>query len=184
MILKPGDIFCVTYDPAADEEGPSLLQTVLSLGIRGVECFNDVDGQAKLTHCGMIISPAGKTFEALWRYRNQNIYEAYGGQPILIGRHCDMNERKFAAAHREIVKQYGGEWYPAWKLPLFALVPRLIKYLPGKPVCSELVLKEWVLAGCEGIDHWRGAMPSYVADIIRNWRYVKIVYEGIMPRNK
>ncbi len=180
MILKPGDLFCVTYETDRDDD-PSFLQSVLSFGIRGIECFNDVDGKAQMTHVGIVVSPGGKTFEALWTYRNQNLYRAYAGQPILIGRHRDMNERRFAGAHREIVRKYGGKQYPAWKLPLFALAPRIIKYLPGKPVCSELGLQEWMLAGCQGIDHWRGATPSYVAEVIRHWRHVQVVYDGLMP---
>jgi len=182
MILKPGDIFCVTYDPAKDEEGPSLLQTVLSFGIQGIETFNDIDGKAQMTHCGMIVSPVGKTFEALWTYRSQNIYQAYGGQPILIGRHRKMSQAKAHMACYYANERFGGEKYPAWKLPLFAIAPRLIKYLPGKPVCSELVF--WSLCRVGLIDHWKGVTPSYVADAIRRWREFQVVYEGIMPRNK
>ncbi len=177
--LRPGDIVCTTYSIDRDPNGPNWLQWILSMGIRWVQCFNDVDGKARLTHSFVITTDAGDTFEALWRYREQNIYDAYAGQEVLIGRHKGMTREKFYAAHLSIAKKYYGLRYPAWKLPLFFLMPRLLKWLPGKPVCSEKTFRYPYHAGL--VDHWRGVTPSYVADAIRRWRDFEVVYQGIMP---
>lgn len=177
--LRSGDIVCTTYSIESDKDGPNWLQWLLAFGIRQVESFNDVDGQARYTHTFAITSKRGTTFEALWRYEHQNIYEAYVGQPVLIGRHREMTEAKAQLMHQTMVREFKGRRYPAWKLPLFLVTHRFMKYLPGKPVCSELVF--WGLSQVGLINHWRGVTPSYVEDAIRRWRSFEIVYEGIMP---
>jgi len=176
MILKPGDIVCTTYSMEHDPDGPDLAQQVLSLGIRTGQCINDVDGMAIYTHTFIITDESGRTFETLWTYRSQRIGRAYAGQQVLIGRHKNMAIEKFYIAHEALHKKYAGRRYPAWKIPLFLLAPRLIKYLPGKPVCSELTFR--YLYRCGLVDHWRGVTPSYVADAIRRWRDFEIIYEG------
>jgi hypothetical protein len=178
-ILCPGDIVCTTYSRELEPESPSWFQSALAFGIRQAESFNDVDGQAKYTHTFIITSSAGKTFEALWTYRHQNIFSAYAGQPVLIGRHKQMTQAKAMMMHYRMQEKFGGHRYPAWRLPLFALMPRLLKYLPGKPVCSELAF--WALCKVGLIDHWKGVTPSYVADAISRWKRFQKVYEGIMP---
>lgn len=180
--LQPGDIVCTTYWPGQDPDGPSWGQYLLSLGIRSAECFNDVDGQAQLTHSFFIVKDNGTTFEALWKYRRQNIYEAYAGQEVLIGRHKELTRTKFLTAYYDIVRKYEGQRYPAWKFPLFLLAPRVLKWMPGKPVCSELTFL--MLYKAELVDHWRGVAPSYVADAIRRWRDFEIIYQGVMPEKK
>jgi hypothetical protein len=176
--LRPGDIVCTTYS-VDDQDKPTLPQLIFSCGIRWVQCFNDVDGQARLTHSFIITNKNGTTFEALWRYRGQNIFKAYAGREVLIGRHKQMTWDKFFPAFQYQAAMYYGHRYPAWKLPLFFIAPRLIKYLPGKPVCSEFSFQNWFLAGI--MDHWRGVTPSYVADAIRRWRDIEIIYEGFVP---
>jgi hypothetical protein len=116
------------------------------------------------------------TFEALWTYKNQNLYERYSGQQILVGRPKDLNKSDFYLAYYYLYKKYAGRRYPALKLPLFLLCPRLVKYLPSKPVCSELTAKMLCKTGI--MDHCNGVTPSYIADMIRNWGAFDIIYEG------
>jgi hypothetical protein len=176
--LMPGDIVCTTY-AASDDDRPSFFQLLLSCGIRWAQCFNDVDGSAMLTHSFMATHKNGTTWEALWLYRGQSIFDAYAGRQVLIGRHKKMTKDKFHEAFRQQAGTYYGLRYPAWKIPMFFIAPRLIKYLPGKPVCSELVFQFLYLAGL--VDHWRGVTPSYVSDAIRRWRDFEVVYDGVMP---
>jgi hypothetical protein len=172
-MIQAGDVVCTTY--SMDSENPNLLQWLLSLGIRQVQCFNDIDGKAFYTHTFFMVDHC-TTFEALWTYKNQNLYERYAGQQILIGRPKELKKSDFYLAYYYLYRKYNGQRYPALKLPLFLLCPRLLKYLPGKPVCSEKVLKMLYLTKIT--DHWRGGTPSYVADMIRNWRSFDIIYEG------
>jgi len=181
--LKPGDIVCTTYSQELEPEKPSWFQSALSFGIRQAEAFHDVDGKAKYTHSFTITSESGRTFEALWTYRHQDIFSAYRGQPVLIGRHKKMTSVKASMMHYMMVDRFGGEWYPAWKLPLFGLMPWMLRMLPAsKPVCSELVF--WGLKKVELMDHWKSVTPSYVADAIRRWKSFEKVYEGIMPNKE
>jgi len=180
--LMPGDVVCTTYSREIEPDNPSWFQTALSFGIRQAEAFQDVDGKAQYTHSFTVVSEAGRTFEALWTYKHQDIYQAYGGYPVLVGRHKKMTRAKAQMIHSRMEKKFAGRWYPVWKLPLFGLAPWLLKYLPAKPVCSELVF--WGLNKVGLVDHWKGVMPSYVADAIRRWRDFQVVYEGIMPENK
>jgi hypothetical protein len=172
-MIQTGDIVCTTY--SIDPENPNWLQWLLSFGIRQVQCFNDVDGKAFYTHTFFMVDST-TTFEALWTYKNQNLYERYSGQQILVGRPKDLNKSDFYLAYYYLYKKYAGRRYPALKLPLFLLCPRLVKYLPSKPVCSELTAKMLCKTGI--MDHCNGVTPSYIADMIRNWGAFDIIYEG------
>jgi hypothetical protein len=172
-MIQAGDIVCTTY--SMDSENPNVLQWLLSLGIRQVQCFNDIDGKAFYTHTFFMVDHC-TTFEALWTYKNQNLYERYSGQQILVGRPKDLNKSDFYLAYYYLYKKYAGRRYPALKLPLFLLCPRLVKYLPSKPVCSELTAKMLCKTGI--MDHCNGVTPSYIADMIRNWGAFDIIYEG------
>lgn len=182
IALLPGDIVCVTYSMDLDPDGKNYLQAALTYGIRKTQCFNDVDGKAHFTHTFFITDVAGTTFEALWKYRKQNLYKAYAGQEVLIGRHHKMTRLAFYTAYSKLHSAYNGKNYPALKLPAFLFFPRLLKYIPGKPVCSELTGKLLYDTGC--IDHWRGITPSYIADMIRRWKDFSTVYNGILPIKK
>jgi hypothetical protein len=172
-MIQAGDIVCTTY--SIDPENPNWLQWLLSFGIRQVQCFNDPDGKAFYTHTFFMVDST-TTFEALWTYKNQNLYERYSGQQILVGRPKDLNKSDFYLAYYYLYKKYAGRRYPALKLPLFLLCPRLVKYLPSKPVCSELTAKMLCKTGI--MDHCNGVTPSYIADMIRNWGAFDIIYEG------
>jgi hypothetical protein len=175
--VRPGDLFCVTYDPKEDVRF-GLFQRILAWGIRNAERMNDYDGKAKYTHVGIITDERGSTFEALWRYRDETLFETYRGCEVLIGRHEDMTLERFELSMAGLRRDYAGKLYPAWKFPLFLFAPRVLKWMPGKPVCSEIGAKLWHDAACRHVDHWRGLTPSYVADMIRRWRCIQKVFEG------
>lgn len=178
--LQPLDVVCTTYIAENDPDGPNYLQSIFSCGIRWTQCVNDVDGKAHYTHTFMITDKKATTFEALWTYKQQNLFDAYNGQEMLIGRCNSISNSKKLYALYSIREQYEGLRYPGLKLPLFLFAPRLLKYIPGRPVCSELTMKALYEAGV--VNHWRGVTPSYVADMIRRWKIFDIVYEGFLSK--
>jgi hypothetical protein len=180
MKIFPGDVFCVTYDK--DDPIPSTkFEKFSAFCIRNAEIIIDYDGHAVYTHTGIITNSYGDTFEALNIYRGRNIYRDLGGRKVIIGRHKDMTPQKFHDYFPFFYRQYAGRYYPAWKLPLFLLFPRILKWLPGDPVCSELASKLLYEMHCKYIDHWRGLTPSYIADMIRRWSCFEKVNEGRIP---
>lgn len=174
--LQAGDIVCSTISQDAEPDYIPWTQRFFSLGIRQAQSFNDVDGKAKYTHSFIITNQRGRTFEALWTYKHQNIFSAYKGMEVLIGRHRQMTYLKAVLMHHEMKENFEGRTYPAWKLPLFLLSPRLMKYLPSKPVCSELCF--WGLQQVCLAKFWKGVTPSFIEDAIRRWRDFQIIYEG------
>ena len=179
--LQNGDIVCVTYRMADDPDENKYFQALLSYGIRKTQCFNDVDGKATFTHTFIIVdAKKATTFEALWTYKHQRMFDVYAGQEVIIGRNKNLDPKKFRTAYNELSKKYTGKRYPVWKFPVFLFTPRLLKYLPGKPVCSEHALLHWYEAGA--INHWKGVTPSYVADMIRRWETVEQIYQGRLPK--
>lgn len=165
--LRVGDIFC-TSNPMW-----------LGRAIRFIERTNDIDGEATYSHAGVIMDYRGKTFEALWTNKKQDLFQAYAGKQILIGRHERMNA---SAAEKgwDNVKDLEGNWYAGHRLFLH-LIPPLAKWLAmGKwAVCSELTAKYLVGAGL--LNFWPGVNPDYLADMIRRWKEWHIVYEGPLP---
>ena len=162
--LRMLDIFCVS---TPDGVGSA---------IRLAERYGEVDNRAFHTHTGLIVNETGRTIEALHRYAYNHLNE-YSGQHIIIGRHRRM-KRDMALSGIAKLQKYIGKRYPYSRLPLIGLFPRLSKYLYwGKPVCSELSLLGWHEAGVIGF--WKGVTPAYVADMIRLWRSIEIIYDNI-----
>jgi hypothetical protein len=178
MEIKPGDI-AVTTRAISLEDGPSALQSVFTWATRLVQGFNEVDCYAYYTHALTFLDSQGSTFEALWHYRSQNFFQAYASQDVMIGRPLTLDKTRFNVAVYQIRQELTGRRYPALRIPLFFLTPRLLKYIPGKPVCSELV--GLGLRGGGVINFWKGITPSYIADMIRNWRNFELLYEGKCP---
>lgn len=165
---RPGlrllDIFCVS---TPDGIGPA---------IRAAEKYGEVDNQAFHTHTGTIVNPTGKTIEALHRY-TYNHLDAYAGQHVLIGRHKRITPF-IAGLGIEKQRKLLGKRYPYLRMPLIGAFPRLSKYLYwGKPVCSEYALMGWHASGT--ISFYRGVTPAYVADMIRHWRSIEIIFDEI-----
>lgn len=162
--LKPGDVFC-----GANPQS-------LGLAINYVQRFWQVDSNAEYGHSGIILDHVGTTFEALWSIKRRNIYQAYLGQEVLIGRNTSMNYETFWKGYN-MIKQYEGRKYPGHRLAFF-LFPPAAKYIHALDwgVCSELTSK--FLMHCELLDFWRGVFPDYVADMIERWKGWEVIYKG------
>lgn len=165
--LKPGDVFC-TRNPMW-----------MGRAINTIQKFISVDGKSEYSHAGLILDRFGTTFEALWTNHKQNLFKAYAGKEIIIGRHKEMTYAAFLNGW-EGIKKYEGKLYAGHRLLFFLLCPPLAKYFSlGLGVCSELTAKHWYKAGV--IAFWKGVYPDYLSDMIRNWREIEVVYEGFCP---
>jgi len=163
--LAPGDIFCT--------RNPMLLGRVINV----IQRFWSKDNQSEYSHSGIILDKDGETFEALWTNKRQNLFTAYAGRQVLIGRHVNMNFATFAKGWNGI-KKHEGRWYAGHRL-LFFLIPPLAKYLNfGLGVCSELTAKFLFRSGLW--KHWKGLCPDDMADRIHYWRDLEVVFEGIL----
>jgi len=163
--LRPGDIFVA--------RNPMMLGRI----INAIQKFWAKDNQSKYSHSGIILSKDGETFEALWTNKRQNLFSAYAGKNILIGRHIDMNQTAFIKGWSG-VKHHEGKLYAGHRL-LFFLFPPLAKYLNfGLGVCSELTAKFLFKAGLW--TNWKGLNPDDIADRIHHWRGFKVIFEGVL----
>lgn len=182
--LKPGDIFCT--------RNPMWLGRLICW----FEKLKSKDNHAEYSHAGIILDPAGTTFEAVWTNRKQNLFEVYGGQKVLIGRHKFMSADNFLRGWIG-VKKYEGKIYAGHRLLLHA-IPFASKFgTGGFAVCSEIVMKFVSKSGvmldttsAESVArfirtnesvYWKGMNPDDVADMItgpfsaKGW---SVVYEG------
>lgn len=171
-VLRSGDIFC-TINPM-----------LLGRMICAIQRFNDVDNSARYSHAGIIINPDNpfvgtETFEALWTNHRQDLFKAYAGKQVIIGRHEDMTPKRFLEGFGG-VRHLEGRWYAGHRLFLH-IIPPLAKYFASGQfaVCSELAAKFLKDAGL--IDFWAGVNPDYLADMIRRWVGWTVVYEGVLP---
>ena len=161
--LKPGDVFC--------SQNPMMLGRM----INAVQKFHSKDNKSEYSHSGVILDSSGTTFEALWTNRKQNLFEAYKGKKVLIGRHVDMVPAIFAVGWVG-VKKHEGKRYAWHRLPLF-FIPFVAKYAnAGLCVCSELTMK--FLCHCRLAPAWKGWTPDDVADMIIKWREYETIFEG------
>lgn len=170
--LRPGDFFCTTSVGV----GAGIKARLLCSAIRKMERLHSKDGQAFYTHCGIITSAMGTTFEARWTYGHYHIDDYFDG-PVLIGRWVNMTPAAFDRGWAKVLR-YHGKSYPLWRLPmfLFPLLPKIS--LTRLPVCSELDCMFGLYAGIDEIGGWRSQMPSDVADMIKKWDAFDVVYEG------
>lgn len=161
--LKPGDIFC------------SRNPMMLGRAINAVQTIWSKDNKSEYSHSGIILDSKGTTFEALWTNKKQNIFKAYAGRNVLIGRHRNMSSEVFEKGW-EGIKKHEGKWYAGYRLPLF-FIPFLAKYINfGLGVCSELTMKFLYKAGLA--EAWKGWNPDDVADMINKWKDYKIIFKG------
>lgn len=163
--LEPGDIFC-TRNPMW-----------LGRAINAVQRFHSVDNQSEYSHAGIVIDPDGGSFESLWTIRRSHI-DIYEGKKVLVGRHEDMTRAMATNGLEALYQEHLGQIYPAHRL-IFHLIPPLAKYISSGhfPVCSELAAK--FLCKCGLLGYWKGVNPDHIADMIHNFRYFEVVYEGI-----
>ena len=180
--LKPGDFFCTNFPGAA-----------IGTLINRAQKRQSKDNKSELTHSGFITNQDGTTFEALWRYKHQNVWDAYGdsGTKLLIGRHVRMNPAQFRKAYSEIKSLYEApswaKWakpdefgyrggiYPMWRLGMHE-IPGLAKISVGPAVCSEITMR--MLFMCDCASAWKGWNPDDVADMIVRNRLIRIIYHN------
>lgn len=175
--LETGDVFC-TSNPQSK---------FIGIGIKLFQKLWAKDGEAEFGHSGIILNSKGKTFEALWKVRSQNIYKDYKGQNVIIARptHTMTNEIIYISEKRKVilnlVKEYVGKWYPVWRLPMFMLGPIFPKYIHilGKPVCSELTAKYLASIKARYPLFW-GTDPDNLADEFVVWKNYDVIYKGII----
>ena len=184
--LEPGDCFC-TKNPM-----------MLGRAICWFEKLRSSDNQAEYSHAGVIIGRGGITFEALWTNKKQNLFKAYAGTKVLIGRHEHMTPNR-ALAGWDGVKKYEGQTYAFWRLLLHA-IPFCSKIGTGWfAVCSEIAAKyisksgimiagrvvsdpkvqEFITTG-ESF-YWKGRTPDDIADMIHDHKGWSVVFEGVLP---
>jgi hypothetical protein len=176
-MLKAGDIFAV-----APPEGQG---NFASNAIVGITTKYEVDGKARASHAGIVIDERGTTFEAIQpRYCMQNIWNAYSGCRLIIGRHIDMSPERFQIGW-DAVRVLQGMSYPEWRLLLFArAVWAARRFHQVREVCSENVFHFLSAAGCrknlcdDPIDFWWGVYPAYIEDAIRDWHTFEIIYDS------
>lgn len=161
-VLKPGDIF-LSKNPMA-----------LGIAINAVQTFWSTDNKSEYSHSGIILDSAGKTLESLWTVKNQNLWDAYKGEQILIARHKLMSQGRFDLGYSKIEKHIG-QVYPLWRLPIMVFPPAG-KYLSfGRVVCSELTCK--MLNGAGFNIEWKGKNPDNVHDMVRRWADWEIFFK-------
>lgn len=167
-MLKPGDIFLTA--------NPMWMGRIINF----VQKFTSKDSQSVYSHAGIILNSQGRTFEALWTNKNQDLFKAYCGKKILIGRHAGMTHNKFVKGWQGI-KHHKGKFYAGHRLLFFLFCPPLAKYFSlGLGVCSELTMKFLYRAGLA--EAWKGWNPDDIDDMIHHYREYEIIYEGTCPK--
>ena len=169
--LQRGDIFC--------SRNPMSLGRVINF----VQALYARDRDAKYSHAGIILDDKGTTLEAIWTVREQNIFEAYAGQDILIGRPITLKENDICYGIDTILQDHCGQVYPFLRIFLF-LIPPLVRRLPWiKGVCSELTCKYLNKAGLSDIV-WLGKVPDDIDEMITYHKDFRVIYSGKLPEVK
>jgi hypothetical protein len=160
-LLQAGDIF-LTRNPMW-----------LGRAICAAEAFWAKDGKAVYSHAGIIVDPAGTTFEAQWTVCKRNVWTEFEGDRLLIARHKQMIPALFEEAFAKIA-HYEGGWYPIHRLPMH-LFPPLARLSVGFAVCSELTAEFLFYAGL--MEYWKGVNPDDLHDLVRHWQDWSVVIE-------
>lgn len=164
--LHPGDVFGAN------------LGGVLGNIIKCAEAIKSADGEARYSHTGIILTPQGKTFEALWTIKSQNFFEAYRGAEVIVARYNKMNNQRFRWGYDAIHCQ-AGQTYPVLRLVLHLLNAAKI-HLPNRMVCSELTSCFLINAGAPVLSgkNSYGVSPDNLVDEWRISRHFDIIFEG------
>lgn len=161
--LRRGDVFCAASP------------WVLGKAILVAQKLWSHDNEALYSHAGIIESPAGETFEALWRVRRAHL-DGYVGQPIIIAR-PRANEQLINERLDLLQQRYEGSRYPIHRLIMHMLPPVAKLGTGGLVVCSELVAALlWMLA----VRHkqYLGTNPDTLADEWRQGYSCDVIFEG------
>ena len=133
MELHTGDVFCTS--------SPNFLGD----GIRFISRILSKDDKSVYNHSGIILTPRGHTFEALWKIRGNHI-DAYKGKKMVIYRPVQRLDggpvypMMIDTAIEQIMFKYSGKTYPVHRLAGYIFFAPFLKYFAGNAVvCSELV---------------------------------------------
>lgn len=165
--LKPGDVFAVDVG--------NILDSIINFGQR----LYSHDDKSEYPHCGIIKNAQGVTFESGWHIKEYNMCDCVGHK-VIIARYHEMDIVKFQIAYENLFKEYNGDLYPFWRLPMH-LLPFVAKYvhLLDRPVCSELVAKFLFLSGVRQ-PCYMGTNVDTLVDEWKNFKEVDVVFEGIL----
>jgi hypothetical protein len=166
--LRPGDVFA--------SRNPQGLGSMILLAQK----MKSADGEAEYGHTGVILTPEGTTFEALWTIRRQSLFEAYKGQQVLVARHEDMSPEAFQGGFQAVLPQEGRP-YPLYRLVLHLFGLGKV-HVEGQEVCSEITAHFLVSAGATtlGGKNWFGITPDNLVDEWRISKHFEIVFEGTL----
>jgi hypothetical protein len=166
--LEQGDVFAT--------KNPQSLGKVITF----MEMLRCESKSAEYSHAGIIQDAMGKTLEAVWHIEEQNIFEAYKGDKVIIARWNGMTPETYQKGW-DSVKGEIGEIYPYSRLLLHFLGLARWIHLGNDTVCSELAEKFLINAGYTmGLagKNWWGLTPEELVDEWRISKYFNIVFEG------
>lgn len=168
MDLRPGDVFATS--------NPNGLGAAICLA----EKLKSPDGEADYGHTGIIQTVEGKTLEAVWKIQEQNLFEAYKGDRVLIARFAGSENAWSLRKGFEAVNPLKNRIYPFHRLFLHAIgLARWVHWLKT-PVCSELTAMFLISAGVPmscGKNYW-GITPDNLVDEWRISKHFDIIFEG------
>lgn len=166
--LKPGDVFAT--------RNPNGLGSL----IIEAQKRKSQDGQAEYGHTGIIQNSQGKTLEAVWTIAEQNLFEAYKGDRVLIARFAGSENTWSLVKGFDAVNPLKKRVYPFHRLLLHAIgLARWVHWIKT-PVCSELTAMFLINAGVPmscGKNYW-GVTPDNLVDEWRISKHFDIVFEG------
>ena len=165
--LYPGDVFCTA--------NPWLLGRM----ILWTERMWSHDNEALYGHAGIVDSPEGATFEALWRIRHAQLSD-YSGKAIVIARPRAVQGKKDERLAM-LKERFEGKRYPLHRLAMHILPPVAKLGTGNFVVCSELVAAYlWML----GLRHkqYLGTNPDTLADEWRQGYCCDVLFEGIFEQ--
>jgi len=164
--IKVGDVFAT--------KNPMVLGRVINF----IQAIWAKDSKSTYSHAGIITDQNGGTFESLWTIKRSNL-AGYRGEKVIIARWGNGKFQDKVAKLQKLMWEYGGQWYPMWRLPMH-LIPPLAKIsIIKRPVCSELVAKYLYLLGARH-GQWAGTNPDTLVDEWRKWRDFEIIFEGVL----
>jgi hypothetical protein len=169
IILQPCDCFA-TANPQS-----------LGKAITWIEAAKDDSMSAEYSHAGIIQDAHGKTLEAVWHIEEQNLFDAYKGQKVIIFRWTGMTVSAFVKGFNA-VKDEIGMTYPYYRLLLHFIGLAKFIHFGKDTVCSELAEKFLLNAGAvmtEG-KNWWGITPQEIVDEVRISKYFDVIFEGAL----
>ena len=165
--LRQGDVFAT--------KNPQSLGKIITC----MEAFRSESGCAEYSHAGIIQDLTGKTLEAVWHIEEQNFFEVYKDQKVIIARWTGMTPETYKKGF-DSVKSEIGMVYPYSRLFFHLIGLARWIHLGKDTVCSELAEKFLINAGAIMIagKNWWGLTPQELVDEWRVSKYFDVIYEG------